>query len=224
MLKINQLAALVSLAPAFLFAQIHDDFSDGNHSTSPAWLGNTDHFKINTALELQLDAPAAGQSSLVVAGNIPDSAVWEIRFRLEFAPSAGNRLRLFLQADAADLTTANGYFLEIGENGTADGLRFFRQQNGSTVLLANGPASTLGGDPALARIHVVRKTGGFWKIGADFSGGDQFLPQIECTDHELPGGQNLFFGLDCLFSASRKDKFFFDDLRIEPDLDRKSVV
>ena len=104
---------------------------------------------------------------------------------------------------------ANGYFLEIGENGTADGLRFFRQKDGAAVLLTSGPASTLGSDPAVARIHVVRKTGGFWKIGADFSGGEQFLPQMEFSENELPGGQILFFGLDCLFSATRKDKFFF---------------
>lgn len=218
MLKINQLAALACFAPAFLFGQIHDDFSDGNHSDNPAWQGNTTHFKINAALELQLNAPAAGQSSLVLAANIPDSAVWEIKFRLEFAPSASNRLRVYLMADVPDLASANGYFLEIGENGTADGLRFFRQKDGAADLLAVGPASTLGGDPALARIQVVRKTGGSWKIGADFSGGDSFLPQMEFLENELPGGQNRFFGFDCLFSASRKDKFFFDDLQIKPDL------
>lgn len=206
------------LLPKIAFSQIQDNFSDGNLSQNPIWQGNADHFIINPAAELQLNAPAAGNSFLFTEGNIPDSAVWEIYFRLEFPPSATNRLRIYLQTDGADMQITNGYFLEIGENGAADALRFFRQDAGGAVLLGTGTAATLANEPSLARLQILRKKGGQWKIGADFTGNDNFLPQIEATDAKWPGGENHFFGFDCLFSASRKDKFFFDDLKILPDL------
>ena len=50
---------------------------------------------VNTALELQLNAPDAGNSTLFVPTTIADSAVWELYFRFDFDPSNGNRLRLW---------------------------------------------------------------------------------------------------------------------------------
>jgi hypothetical protein len=213
-----QLICFLGLFSSLLNAQIVDNFMDGNFSANPIWQGNTDHFIVNSAKELQLNAPTGGNSMLVVAGEIADSAVWQIYFRLEFAPSLGNRLRVYLQADDQNLTIANGYFLEIGENGANDALRFFRQNAGQVTLLGSGTAASLAGDPSLARLKIIRKKGGIWQILADFSGNDAFLPQIEITDATFSGGTNRFFGFDCLFSASRKDKFFFDDVSILPDL------
>lgn len=217
-MRAQLLALAFVLAQTLLSAQILDNFSDGNLAQNPVWAGNVDHFTTNLAGELQLNAPAAGNSLLFTEGNIPDSAVWEIYFRLEFPPSATNRLRIYLQTDGANLQNANGYFLEIGENGTADALKFYRQDAGQPVLLGSGTAATLANEPSLARLQIFRKKGNLWKIGADFSGNDNFLPQIEVADGTWPGGENHFFGLDCLFSASRKDKFFFDEIKILPDL------
>ena len=112
MLRIRILLIITLLfrfAPAY--SQIVDDFSDGNFNLNPMWTGDVSAFTVNTASELQLNTAAAGSSMLKVQGNIPDSAVWNLRFKLNFSPSGQNLLRIYLLADQQDLTQANGYFL-----------------------------------------------------------------------------------------------------------------
>ncbi|MCB0530583.1 MAG: lamin tail domain-containing protein [Saprospiraceae bacterium] len=205
-----------SNANSGLFAQIADDFSDGNFTNNPAWQGNLGAFIVNPAGELQLNAPDAGTSTLAVEGNIPDSAVWHLDVRLEFAPSASNLLRIYLLADQANLLQANGYYLEIGENGTADALRFFRQDGASgSTLLATGVPGFVANDPVSIQLRVMRTTQGNWQLEAAANGGAYAL-QGTAQDAQYGGGPSRYFGFYCLYTATRKDKFFFDNISIQP--------
>lgn len=199
-----------------VFAQISDDFSDGNFTTMPVWEGDVANFVVNSSSELQLNAPEAGNSLLMVQTNIADSTIWNFKVRMAFAPSTSNLLRIWLQA-AALSTTADGYYLEIGENGSADALRFYRIQGGVPQLLATGLAGAVGTDPVDVRIRVKRSAGGAWT--ADLAQGTgAFSNQFVVTDAVIPGGAGLWCGFYCLYSATRTDKFFFDDISVLPDL------
>ena len=123
------------LSAHIVSAQITDNFSDGNFNQNPSWTGDAANFKISTAGELQLNASGAGQSALFVAGNMPDSSIWDFEVRLAFDPSGSNLVRIFLQTDQIDLGLANGYFIEMGEAGSADAIRFFRQDAGVAVAV-----------------------------------------------------------------------------------------
>ena len=197
------------------FGQIIDNFSDGDFSQNPTWQGDVANFVVNAAGELQLMAPVAGNSTLVTAGNISNSAVWNLHFRLDFTPSAANLLRIYLLADQAALATASGYFLEIGENGSMDALRFFRQDSGTKTLLATGQDSLVGTDPTDIQLRVTRSTAGEWTIEAA-AGAAPLELQNAVTDATYSGGPNLFFGFYALYSMTRIDKFFFDDISIVP--------
>ena len=105
------------LLPNFMQAQIQDNFSDGNLTENPAWLGDVSEFQVNASLQLQLNAPDAGNSVLYLPTEISDSAVWEIYFRLDFDPSNSNRLRIYLQSDSENLLAGSGYYLLAGEDG-----------------------------------------------------------------------------------------------------------
>ena len=201
----------------YLSAQITDDFSDGNFTENPAWQGDNNEFIVNPAGELQLNAPDAGASLLAVGGAIPDSAVWLFSVRLEFAPSATNQLRVYLLADQPDLLASNGYYLEIGENGTADALQFFRQDGTTSLLLATGLPGFVANEPVNINVRVKRSNAGNWTIEAA-AGNGAFQPQGEVADATYAAGPARFFGLHCVYTATRRDKFFFDNLSILPDV------
>ncbi len=205
------------LFSGLLNAQIADDFSDGNFTQNPTWMGDSANFIVNSAGMLQLLAPTGGSSQLVVQGHIPDSAVWMLDLRLAFAPSASNFLRIYLLADQADLATAGGYLLEIGENGSLDALRFFRQDAGARSLVAVGPSGAVAGEPVDIRLRVRRSATGDWtaEIAAP---GESFKGQFSVRDTAYLPGTDHFFGLQCVYTATRTDKFFFDNLTILPDL------
>lgn len=208
---------------AFLFvfntisAQISDNFSDGNFTDNPSWQGSTANFIVNAAGELQLNAPDGGSSTLAVQGNIPDSAIWTMHIRMAFAPSTQNLLRIYLQADQADLLSSKGYYLEIGETGSADALRLFRQDGGSATLLGTGTAGLVGTDPVDIQIRMKRSVTGLWALEAGPNGAG-LSAQFTAGDAVYKGGNNRFFGFYCLYSATRKNLFYFDDIQIVPDL------
>lgn len=208
------IAFLIPFAAAS--GQITDDFSDGNFTSNPAWTGDVAAFTVNTAGELQLNAPAAGASILAVQGNIPDSAVWNLRFRLNFSPSNQNLLRIYLLADQPDLSQANGYFLEIGETGSQDALRFFRQEAGVKTLIAIGQAALVATNPNI-RLRIKRTVSGNWAAEAATPTG-ALQPEFVVSDATFSGGIDRFFGFQCLYTTTNVANFFFDDVSILPDL------
>ena len=146
-------------------AQILDDFSDGNFDQNPPWLGDAANFQVNTGGQLVLKASVPGQSTLLVEGNIPDSVIWDFEAKLDFAPSNQNLLRIYLQVDQTDLSQANGYYLELGETGSADAIRFFRQDAAIKTLLATGQTGLAANFPNLS-FHVERSAAGIWTVEA----------------------------------------------------------
>ena len=199
-----------------LSGQILDDFSDGNFDQNPVWAGDNANFKISAAGELQLNTAGAGQSALFVAGSIPDSSIWDFEVRLAFDPSGSNLVRIFLQLDQSDLSLANGYYLEMGETGSADAVRFFRQDGTIKTLLATGQAGLAAVSPNL-HFNVRRTASGNWNLEAA-PVGSALQPQFNLSETNWPGGANRFFGVQCVYTASNATKFFFDNINIRPDL------
>lgn len=209
----------------FAYAQLQDDFSDGNFNTNPKWSGDTSEFIVNANFELQLNAPDAGTSVLYAPVLLQDSTEWQFYFKLDFAPSNTNLLRIYLQADDAQLLNAKAYYLEVGETGNLDALRFYRQDGlGISELLGSFTLGSLANQPAVARLKVVRSAAGKWSFDVDYSGGKNFTPELSVTDNNFIGG-NSYFGFYCLYTATRKDKYFFDDVHIfQPVPDQAAPV
>ena len=113
-----------------LFGQLSESFSDGNLTINPTWQGDLNNFIVNDNNELQLNTSGSDTSIIYTGVDIPDSTVWELDFRLDFAPSNNNRLRIYLQSSTNNFPSADGYFIEIGETGSSDRLTLFRSDAG----------------------------------------------------------------------------------------------
>lgn len=214
------LILLGCLAISVASAQVADDFSDGDFTQNPTWAGNGTDFTVNPVGELQLNATTAGAATLAVKTSIPSDAVWDFKFRLEFAPSNQNLFRVYLGADRPDLANANGYFLQMGETGSADAIRFFRQHLATRSELAAGQAGLVATAPVSLHVRVKRTAKGLFTVeaGAD---AQSLQTQFEVTDTVFGSSCNAFFGVQCVYTTTNKDKFFFDDLSIKalaPDL------
>lgn len=212
----KSLIIILSFAiPFYLTAQIQDDFSDGNFSDSPSWQGDVANFIVNPEFQLQLDAPEAGTSTLFLPTSIADSAVWEMFFKMDFSPSGSNSLHIVLQSDSSSLLDGNGYYLFIGETGSNDAIHFYRMDNGSTTLLASATTGAVASTPNI-RIRMEREPSGVWTLLVDYTGGQNYIAELTITDDTYIGSNDLFFGIQCKYTATRTDKFFFDDILVEP--------
>lgn len=197
-------------------AQFVDDFEDGTILLNPVWSGNTDHFLVNTEKQLQLNAAAAGESFIYAEYSRPkDSIEMDIYFKMTFDPSDNNSSIIYLAIDNADIQSAHGYYLKLGENGSNDNIKFYRTDVGVSTLLASCTLAAISKDPAQARVKVRINKDGLWSVETNYQGGSLLIPDVEFMDagiYNLP--EKVIFGIYCKYTSTRLKNFFYDDLSI----------
>ncbi len=213
---------LQCLMTSVAVGQFQDDFS-GDLS---AWQGQVDSFTINANEQLQLDATTPGNSTIYTQVDFPDSLYWEVYFDMSFAPSNNNNLKIYLQADDSELIYADGYFLQMGENGAEDAINLFRQDGGIETLLGTATLGAVAASPEV-RVRIERTIDGIWTVLADYTGGSNFNTEFVVTDDTYGSGNDLFFGFTPKYTSSNTDNFFFDDVVIAellPDVEPPVLV
>ncbi len=196
-------------------AQILDNFSDGNFSTAPTWLGDDASFIVNTGQTLQLNAPDAGVANLFLPVSLDDVTSWDFLLRMDFSPSASNLLQVWLQSATLPLGGGAGYYLQVGENGITDAIRLYRRdESGSATLICSAAEGAVATDSVHCRVRVTRTTSGDWALFTDYTGGNDLQPDGVGNDATFAAADGAYFGWRCVFTATRKDKFLFDDVII----------
>jgi Lamin Tail Domain/Bacterial Ig-like domain len=216
-MKYTTLLALLLALCHNAMAQIADDFSDGDLTTNPAWTGEVQKFMVNAARELQLNAPTTETTAyIVIPVTVPNGAVWQTDVRLPFDPSTTNLFRFYLQADRVNLPQANGYYIEIGETGTQDVVRLYRQDGTARTLLATGSSTVLVNGMVNIKLRINRTTSGDW-IVAVAQGAGAFQTQLQAKDQTYSGGAGLFSGYYCAYTSTRSTNFFMDNVSLQTD-------
>lgn len=219
----RRLLFLLFMSPALLLAQFSDNFSDGDFSTNPVWLGHTSFFKISTSTAipsamrpgLQLDNTVGDTSILYVNNNmtLTDSLEWTCWVKLSFNPTSGNNARYYLVSSQTDLNgSLNGYYIGIGE--TSDKLSLVRQDGTSKTTLITGTVANLNKTTNEIRIKVKRDNAGLWSLLSDTTGGTNYLLEGSAIDNTYSSG--LYTGIYCLYTSSNATKFYFDDFYAGP--------
>lgn len=201
-------------------AQINDNFNDGNFSTNPSWTGSSDVFIVNPNQELQLNNVTSGQSYLSTPMNSTSLAnkEWRIQVKQTFAGSENNHSRIYLSANTADLSYLNGtsgsnttgYFLKLGEGGSNDAIKFFRDDGASGVVELGAGTTTSIASSFNINIQVLRNELGNWNVHVDYSGGTNFQQELSVLDNTYAQGN--FFGMSCIYTSSNATKFYFDNI------------
>ena len=200
--------------------QLNEDFSDGNFSINPDWGGDTSEFLVNGNFNLQLNAPSATDTSYlsVEIGTLDFSSNinWEFYVKMDFSPSNNNNFRYYLTSNNNNLEGyLNGYFIRVGENGSLDKLKLYRQDGLATTLLASSLHGAFGVNPEF-RVQVNRDVNGNWEILCDSTGGTNFTYELGATDvnHTFSN----FTGLWSKHTSSNNDNIFFDDISINGNI------
>jgi len=198
-----------------LMAQLNLDFNDGNIN-SVKWEGDIQNFIINNRGELQLNAPGAGESTIFTKFRVPEDSIQaDLYFRMEFSPSDGNQANIYLFSNTININSATGYFLRLGENGNNDAVRVFRLKNGQSTLMGSGRLGAIANTPAQARLQFKIYRDGLWLMATDYSGRTLYEDDLEFFDSDFLWADSLYFGINCKYTATRTNLFFFDDISIK---------
>ena len=222
----REILLLIFILPLGLKAQVSDDFSDGNFTSNPAWVGDIQKFSIQEGV-LRLTDQEAGQAFLATQNMLSLDVQWEFWVRLAFTPTDNNHPKIYLISDTPDLNgSLNGYFIQIGKNGGENKRLFLFRQDGLELeeLLA-GSQELATSTNNLIRVRITRDAHGLWELSADAGGGQFFMPQGSvCDASHLDTG---WFGLLCNYTISNCNRFYFDDFEVQeliPDTQPPAVT
>lgn len=218
----NKIILLFLMLQHLLSGQFSDGFDDGEFLTNPEWKGNTSHFRVDDSQKLRLNASHEGNSWLYTSSSLTDSFELGVKIKMEFSPSASNALKFYFLLDDQDFTIANGYYIQLGENGSSDRLKIFKLTNGVETLLAEGQESALAKDPAICNLKLTYRDQHKFVLLADYDDNGSFDDHVEFQDNVSITGVKTI-GFYCVYTATRVDKFVFDDVYLKPfELDKTS--
>ncbi|WP_207497063.1 lamin tail domain-containing protein [Aridibaculum aurantiacum] len=225
-------AALVAILILFhnsLKAQFTDNFSDGDFTSNPTWVGNTNDWMVNSSMQLQSNNTVANSTYyLSTANTLATAAQWDWFTRIEFNPSGPNSIDVYLTASASDLASNStvGYFVRIGN--TDDEIALYRKDAGGTITkIIDGANGILNSSASMMKIRVIRTANNQWSLLRDLSGtGTTYVSEGTVTDATYT--TSSFFGILVRQStASFFQKHFFDDFEVKayvPDVTPPAIV
>jgi hypothetical protein len=203
-----------TLSSGHASAQFTDDFGSG--ILNPEWQGDRENFVITDNGQLRLNAPEAGVSWLFRETNFPKEFSLSMFFRMDFAPSNTNQARIYFMLDKSDLSSASGYYFQLGENGNDDAIRLFRLSNGAATQLSSGTLGAIASSPAQANFRLDYTENGLWSLSVDYEGTQILIPDMDVFDDSFLPESGSYFGIYCVYTSTRTDLFYFDNISLRP--------
>ncbi|MFT4566130.1 MAG: hypothetical protein ACI9FN_001084 [Saprospiraceae bacterium] len=193
------------------FCQITEDFD--KPELSQIWEGDRASYTINADGLLQLDALDAGEASLYTSVLLTEEMSWNISFEMDFNPSSNNQLRIYIYRNNPTLESDNALFLEIGQNGSDDGLHLYQRIDGEEDLIASGNMGVFAENPS-AELSISITSDNVCAISIISPSFGCIAEDILVPIAPLEIGMKAYFGWTCKFTSTRKNKFSFDDIYV----------
>ncbi|POY34808.1 hypothetical protein C3K47_18390 [Solitalea longa] len=220
----NILCILLSFLYMNGYSQLKDSFSDNDLSSNPQWNGNLDAWFINSDKNLQTKRNSASATVYLSSeSNLALNSKWTFSVKLSFNPSGSNQARVYIISDQSDLTKPlNGYFIQIGENGSTDSYDLFRQTGTTVIKIIDGPTRPRKDDNMVeAEIEISRNESGFFELKTKIDDDVVFTTEGSATD--LTHKTGLYFGFVSKYTSTRSDQFYFDNVEISELIKPKPV-
>lgn len=201
-----------------LNAQLLENFSDGDFTTNPTWIGTVADYQVNGNQQLQLNAAAAGTSYINTAHNLTDfnNKEWHFWVKQGFSGSANNNGRIYLTSTNADLSTdPDGIYIQMGESLSLDAVRLMQKNGGSTTQICASADGSISSSFEIG-VRVVRDGSGNWSLYVDFTGGTSYV--LVGTGVESAMATGAVFGYLNTYTSGNVSNFYFDDLYIGDEI------
>lgn len=201
-----------------LSAQISDDFSDGDFTSNPVWVGTNVDYEVNGTFQVHLNNTIAATSYLSTPHGLStlDTKEWKVWTRQSFAPSSSNYGRVYLTAASADLSTnPDGFYIQLGEAGSNDAVQLVKRSGGLDTPLLVGPLAQIASSFSIG-IRVVRDNLANWSLYVDDAGGQNYT--LLGTINDATALLGTHFGFLDVYTVSNATNFYHDDVYVGDEI------
>lgn len=209
---------LFIILPLSIFSQVVDDFSDGNFTFKPNWIGTNEKFEITNLYQLRTKDSIADTAYLVVNHGLQslEDQEWHCWIRQSFSPSGNNFSRFYLTSTSSDLTTKpDGYYLQLGESGSMDAIRLMKSENHVSTEICMGTSGAIATNFIIA-VKVTRDKTGNWKLYVDYQGGENYV--LDGSGNDKSNLIGNYAGFFCKYTKTYASRFYFDNVYIGPKI------
>lgn len=205
---------IMLFVPLTTAAQIFDDFSDGDFTNNPTWIGTDSLFEVSLTKQLQLNAKSEGKAWLSVDYGCYEDTEWHFWIKENYSPSSKNYCDIYLYSDKTDISSATyGYFLRFGEAGNNDVIDLMRLDGNITTSICRG-IDTFISSPFSTFVKVIHYKSGYWEVFIDKTGSGIYQREAYGNDSTFQVSDH--FGILANYTAGNATKLFFDDFYVGP--------
>lgn len=176
------------------------------------WSGTLAKFSVNNNTLHQNDS-LTGSSFLFCHHQLENELEWNIKLQLSFSPSSNNSIKLYIAADTNNPNLiSNGYYLHLGESGSADRWTFYKISFGQDSLLARGKTN-YGSEKDSISLKIVHQNNQ-WTVLSSPTGDTPSTFEFNIADtNSLKLG---YSGFQNQYTSSRSKGFSFLEYSISP--------
>lgn len=200
------------------YAQIADDFKDGDYNSNPIWLGDDSLFFVNANFQLQSKGTVGSSKeiSLVTESKQSFGGEWSCWLRFALNPSTQNYCRYYLCSDQANLKGAlNGYYVQLGgSTGNTDTISLYKQNGLNRTRMIAGRAGTIVKTNNIVQLKILCDSLGNWQLFTDTSALGNFILEGNAFDNTY--ATSLYTGFYAKYTSGNINNFYFDDLYAGP--------
>ena len=212
--RVVLVVGFIVLTSGSSFSQIFvsDDFSDGDHSANPTWVGDSGFFGVDPSGQLVLQDSIAGSRFLSLQSEISLSASWQWSCSMQFNPSSSNYLKVYLTSNRSNLKgPLEGYFVRMGGS-SEDRISLYRQSGNSEYLITESVAGWVDASDMWYRVKVERDEYHNWSVWVDTTAGGSYSYVAGGVDSSVLASR--YFGILPTYTKTRADRFYFDDFNL----------
>ncbi len=207
------LLSILLCSSLFVWADFTEDFSDGNYTENPTWVGDYPHFAVNAYGQLQSKASTAATSYLSTPSTVNCEAEWTFFCRITTKPTAYNYMRFYLISSEENPLIGNGWFVQIG--GTNKNITLCQQIDGEKeTIIANEARKQLLIEEDNKVYVRVRLHNNIFTLESQVSGLDtDFVVEGESDAHQV--GQSKYFSIVVKNTAQTGLCYYVDDIAVQ---------
>ncbi len=207
------LLSLLLGSSLFVFADFIEDFSDGNYTDNPTWVGDTDKFIVNRWGQLQSKATETATSYLSTESEINEAAEWLFFCQIATTPTAYNHMRFYPISSEENPLLGTGWYVQVG--GKDKHITLGRQVAGAEETVISNTVRKGILDAAQNKVWVrVRLVSGVFSLETRVDGVD--------TDYFLEGeyvaervGESKYFSIVVRNTSKTGTYYYADDIRAQ---------
>ena len=203
----------------YLLAQITDNFTDGDFTSSPTWtLATNTDFTVSSGQLKSANTTTNTNFYISTTNTLTTNCQWEFYMNLQFNTSSTNYVDVYVASDASNLQAAsiNGYFVRIG--GTLDEICLYKR-SGTTATafkIIDGVDGITNVSNNILKIKVTRNASNIWSLERDVTGtGSSYVSEGTISDVTFTTAASFGFFIQ-QSTTTFTQKHVFDDVIVGP--------